>query len=157
MACGILGKLASTKRNFISLSAMTNSYQIQRFSNSKLSARRPSFKPDMTPLADLAFLLLTFFMLTTKPHVMQLTMPAAIRQLDENMSFCGGGGLVTIIVGRNHQIHYYLGLYNPNDPLLPIPPLRTTDFSSGGIRQALLTLQKETVPCQFTVYIKLTP
>jgi len=44
----------------------------------KPRARKHSFHLDMTPMVDLAFLLLTFFMLTTtfaKPLVMQLTMP----------------------------------------------------------------------------------
>jgi hypothetical protein len=39
---------------------------------------------------------------------------------------------------------------------VPTPQLFTTDFSSQGIRQALLTLQEGEAPYQFVVLIKLT-
>jgi biopolymer transport protein ExbD len=44
----------------------------------KVRAKKASTKIDMTPMVDLAFLLLTFFMLTTtfnKPQTMEITMP----------------------------------------------------------------------------------
>ena len=114
----------------------------------KPRARKHSFHLDMTPMVDLAFLLLTFFMLTTtfaKSRVMQLTMPAnAARPADNDP--IGAKQAMTIILGRNHQVHYYFGLNDPADPTVPKPTLHTTDFSAHGIRQALLQRQRQPGP-----------
>ncbi|HWR01572.1 MAG TPA: biopolymer transporter ExbD [Chlorobaculum sp.] len=47
---------------------------------SKIKAKRVGFRLDMTPMVDVAFLLLTFFMLTTKfrpPEVVKINLPAS--------------------------------------------------------------------------------
>jgi biopolymer transport protein ExbD len=104
----------------------------------KPRARKHSFRLDMTPMVDLAFLLLTFFMLTTtfaKPNVMQLTMPVK----DPNHTTdIRPAHAMTIILGKAHQVYYYFGLARPDDPSVPVPKLHTTDFGPKGIRQALL-------------------
>ncbi|MGI4736666.1 MAG: ExbD/TolR family protein [Janthinobacterium lividum] len=106
----------------------------------KPRARKHTFRLDMTPMVDLAFLLLTFFMLTTtfaKPHVMQLTMPvkpnAAHTETPVRQS-----SAMTILLGSGHQVYYYFGLNAPGDPSVPVPTLHTTNFGPQGIRQALL-------------------
>ncbi|MFT2008588.1 ExbD/TolR family protein [Pontibacter sp. 13R65] len=84
---------------------------------------------DMTPMVDLAFLLLTFFMLTTtfsKLHFMGLQMPVpdgetAVRE--ENA--------LTVVLGAEDKVHYFFGF--PGDE----PPVATTDFSANGIRKVL--------------------
>ena len=106
----------------------------------KPRARKHSFRLDMTPMVDLAFLLLTFFMLTTtfaKSRVMQLTMPVPAKDQDQIMKVASHSAM-TIVLGKGHQVHYYFGLYEPTDPSVPVPQLHTTDFSARGIRQALL-------------------
>jgi biopolymer transport protein ExbD len=104
----------------------------------KPRAHKHSFRLDMTPMVDLAFLLLTFFMLTTtfaKPHVMQLTMPVKDH---DNVTEVGRTHAMTILLGKAHRVYYYFGLHAPADPSVPVPTLHTTDFGPTGIRQALL-------------------
>jgi biopolymer transport protein ExbD len=104
----------------------------------KLRARKHSFHLDMTPMVDLAFLLLTFFMLTTtfaKPRVMELNMPVPDKK---QPTLVANKRAMTIVLGKNHQVHYYFGLYAPADQSAPVPALHTTDFGPKGIRQALL-------------------
>jgi biopolymer transport protein ExbD len=106
----------------------------------KPRARKHTFRLDMTPMVDLAFLLLTFFMLTTtfaKPHIMQLTMPAK-PQSEDQTTVLKESKAMTIILGKAHQVYYYFGLARPEDPSVPVPTLHTTDFGAKGIRQALL-------------------
>jgi biopolymer transport protein ExbD len=106
----------------------------------KPRARKHSFRLDMTPMVDLAFLLLTFFMLTTtfaKPHIMQLQMPAK-PQTDEQITPLKASKAMTIILGSGHQAYYYFGLARLEDPSVPVPTLHTTNFGPNGIRQALL-------------------
>ena len=106
----------------------------------KPRARKHNFRLDMTPMVDLAFLLLTFFMLTTtfaKPRVMTLNMPVKSPLLTPIKE----SGAMTIILGAGHQVYYYLGLNEPKDPSVPVPALHTTNFGPQGIRQALLAQQ----------------
>lgn len=107
----------------------------------KLRAQWQPFRLDMTPMADIAFLLLTFFMLAAKPHVMQLTMPTKDGQYEDFGLY--DYGAMTIILGQNHQLYYYLGLNNPVDPPVPAPVLCATGFGPEGIRQVLLQLNQE--------------
>lgn len=108
----------------------------------KPRACKHSFHLDMTPMVDLAFLLLTFFMLTTtfaKPRVMQLTMPVP----DKHVTKVASRDAMTIVLGKNHRVHYYFGLYAPADPSVAVPTLHTADFGPQGIRQALLTFRRQ--------------
>ncbi len=113
----------------------------------KKRAKKMSTKIDMTPMVDLAFLLLTFFMLTTtfaKPNVMQLTMPVKDKNiLPDEQTKIKASQAVTIILAPDNKVFYYFGLNEPNDKTVPVPEIKVTDFSNKGIRQVLLERQKQ--------------
>jgi biopolymer transport protein ExbD len=113
----------------------------------KKRAKKASTKIDMTPMVDLAFLLLTFFMLTTtfaKPNVLQLTMPAKVKDKTENTKIKESEAM-TIILAPDDKVFYYFGLNAPKDPSVQIPKIEVTDFSANGIRKVLLQ-RKQQVP-----------
>ena len=110
----------------------------------KKRAKKMSTKIDMTPMVDLAFLLLTFFMLTTtfaKPNVMQLTMPVKKTDDVEDTKIKASQAM-TIILGKDNKAYYYFGLNTPLDKTVPKPELKVTNFSASGIRQVLLDRQR---------------
>ncbi|HAL81579.1 MAG TPA: biopolymer transporter ExbD, partial [Mucilaginibacter sp.] len=83
-------------------------------SNRKSGGRRTSGKMpvrvDLTAMVDLAFLLITFFMLTTsltKPRVMPVAMPA-----DGRPGPVSETRTMTICLGKNNKVVWYLGLLN---------------------------------------------
>jgi len=120
----------------VTISASTYRHRI------RLRTLKHHFRLDMTPMVDIAFLLLTFFMISTRPHILQLQMPVARSAYE--YSNCGGvrhSDGVTLILGANHRLHYYTGLNSSLDSSISIPELHTTDFSSHGIRKLLLTWQ----------------
>lgn len=123
----------------------------------KRRAKKMSTRIDMTPMVDLAFLLLTFFMLTTtfaKPSVMQLTMP--VKQTDNNENWVGESSVLTIVLGKGHRVHYFFGLNAPQDKTVLAPELKTTSFAPDGIRQVLLTRQQQRQWASLVVLIKPT-
>src|ERR1700743_29993 len=77
-------------------------------SGGKRSTPKMPVRVDLTAMVDLAFLLITFFMLTTsltKPKALPLVMPALGRP--------GAGSdktTMTILLGKNNHAIYYLGL-----------------------------------------------
>ena len=117
----------------------------------KRRAKKMSTRIDMTPMVDLAFLLLTFFMLTTtfaRPYTVDLTMPV---EKGPKMPVKESGA-VTVLLGKGHRVHYYFGL-NAASGTAAAPTLRTTSFAATGIRQVLRERQRQG---PITVLIKAT-
>ncbi|MCA8833167.1 ExbD/TolR family protein [Hymenobacter pini] len=103
---------------------------------SKPRAKKHAFRLDMTPMVDLAFLLLTFFMLTTtfsKPTVMEVAMPDPKGKVDVPAS-----GAMTVLLGKNHAVHYFYGLNTEAEPA----QLHTTTFGADGLRKVLLEFRQ---------------
>ena len=106
----------------------------------KKRAKKGSTRVDMTPMVDLAFLLLTFFVLTStfsKPKVMSLVYPAKV----EDGDIVDGpkiNNAITFIVSED-KLFYYSGEYYPKSAPGPKGPtkLKETNFGPDGVRKLL--------------------
>src|SRR5947207_1604387 len=77
----------------------------------KKRAKKQSTRIDMTPMVDLAFLLLTFFVLTStfsKPKSMELTFPAPPPINQPPVEIKNG---ITFLLTKDDRIFYYEGQY----------------------------------------------
>lgn len=102
----------------------------------KKRSKKQSTKIDMTPMVDLGFLLLTFFILTTtfsKPQTMEISMPVKPKNQEEQSELKASNAL-TLLLAENDKIYWYAGL--PDAPTAP--GVQTTDFSPKGVRKLLL-------------------
>lgn len=109
----------------------------------KKRAKKSSTRVDMTPMVDLAFLLLTFFVLTStfsKPKVMSLAYPAKIdTPVDKDAPKLNNG--ITFLLSKD-KIFYYTGeFYSADRPGKNGPTVLTeTNFSATGLRKVLADL-----------------
>lgn len=100
-------------------------------------AKKLSTRVDFTPMVDLGFLLITFFMLATtlnKPQTMEIALPSKDKVQQEEQTKVKASNAVTILLGKENKVYYYEGTReNGIDPVLKI-----TDFSPNGLRQFLI-------------------
>lgn len=109
----------------------------------KKRAKKQSTRIDMTPMVDLAFLLLTFFVLTAtfnKPKSMELTFPAPPENADEQPPIKNG---ITFLLTDNDRIFYYEKEFRAEDDEKgPKTVLSELNFSQGGLHKYLLEKNK---------------
>ena len=103
----------------------------------KVRSKKSNAKVDLTAMVDLAFLLITFFMLTTslsKPQSMNLGLPDKEDKdsLDKPMNVDERRTL-TIVMGENNAIQWYMGLFDT-----PIAGPKADSYGKNGIRKELL-------------------
>lgn len=106
----------------------------------KIRSKKSSTKIDMTPMVDLAFLLLTFFMLTTtfsKPQTMEIAMPDKSEIPEDDAPKLRESDAFNIILYKKNKIKWFVGLPTSN------PKVGTTDYSKDGIRKLLIEKMKE--------------
>src|ERR1043165_6176881 len=76
--------------------------------------KKLSTRIDLTPMVDLGFLLITFFMFTTtlaKPKTMEINMPYKDENLDPNkQSKVKESTAMTILLSKMHRVYYYEGI-----------------------------------------------
>ncbi|MCX6199722.1 MAG: biopolymer transporter ExbD [Bacteroidetes bacterium] len=104
-------------------------------------SKKMSTRVDLTPMVDLAFLLISFFMLTTtlnKPKAMQLNMPKKTDEIDK--MDVGECQVLNVLIDTLDAVWYYEGLQ--------VAGLQKTSFSGDdGIRKEVMKKLKK-VPAE---------
>jgi biopolymer transport protein ExbD len=102
--------------------------------------KKHSLKTDMTPMVDLGFLLITFFVFTAKlsePVVMNLNMP---KESTETMQL-GKSAALTILLDKNDAIYYYHGDWQEAKENAEI--YKTSFSPVDGLRKLIIEKQKQ--------------
>lgn len=109
----------------------------------KKRAKKQSTRIDMTPMVDLAFLLLTFFVLTatfSKPKSMELTFPAPPENPVDQPPIKNG---ITFLLTKDDRIFYYEGEFRAaDDDKGKKTTLSELNFSQGSLHKYLLDKNK---------------
>jgi biopolymer transport protein ExbD len=107
--------------------------------------KKLSTRVDLTPMVDLGFLLITFFIFTTtmsRPTAFHLNMPKDVP--DDQRQKAKVSQVITLLLGKNDKVFYYEGA----DPM----KMRESDFR--GIRTVLLDKKRRTDSTFFQVILK---
>jgi len=103
-------------------------------------AKKLSTRVDMTPMVDLGFLLITFFIFTTtmsSPKALNLNMPKDTKN-DEELNKAKESGALTIMLGKNNDVYYYEGQLLPDGS-----NFKSATFAT--IREEIINKKKEVV------------
>lgn len=106
--------------------------------------KKLSTRIDLTPMVDLGFLLITFFMFTTtlaKPKTMEINMPYKDEKLeDEQKNKVKKSAALTLLLSKNHRVYYYEGI---GDDAQNAPDIKVTGFKPAkGIREQIIAKKK---------------
>jgi biopolymer transport protein ExbD len=107
--------------------------------------KKLSTRVDLTPMVDLGFLLITFFIFTTtmsQPTAMRLYLPKDVN--DEEKNKVKNSAVLTLMLGKNDLIYYYEG-----DSAAALKPI-----SFKGVRDIVIDKKRRTDPKDFVVVLK---
>ena len=110
-------------------------------------SKKLSTRVDLTPMVDLGFLLITFFVFTTtmaQSTAMNMNEPKD--DPDQQMKVKNSGAM-TILLGNGNQVYYYYGQLMPETIS---QDFKSTNFK--GIRELILQ-KKKTTPIDDLMYI----
>lgn len=118
-------------------------------------AKKQSTRVDLTPMVDLGFLLITFFIFTTtmsQPTAMKLFLPKDTDNPEEQNKAKESGAL-TILLGKDDHIFYYEGILNTENASANF---KSANFGSGedGIRNVILRKKATTNEKDLVIVIK---
>src|ERR1700761_2342849 len=103
----------------------------------KIRSKKASTRIDLTAMVDLAFLLITFFIMTTtlaKPKAMDMFMPDKTKKdvqlpVPETRT-------MTVLLGTNDKLEWYIGAPGKTPPTVD-------NYGKEGIRKALIEENKK--------------
>lgn len=110
----------------------------------KKRGKKLSTRVDFTPMVDLGFLLITFFMLTTsmnKPKTMEINMPVK-EPNEQNDSKVKASQAITLLLAKDDKVVYYFVDAVTGEPGTP----QIQNFGARGIRATLLEENKKRNP-----------
>ena len=111
--------------------------------------KKLSTRVDLTPMVDLGFLLITFFIFTTtmsQPTAMRLYLPKDTDKPEEQNKAKESGAL-TLLLGKNDVVYYYEGILAPD-----ASNFKTSSFKE--IRDIIIRKKKSTDPKDLVLVIK---
>src|SRR5215510_5947217 len=103
-------------------------------------AKKLSTRVDMTPMVDLGFLLITFFIFTTtmsSPKALNLNMPKDTKN-EEELNKAKESGALTIMLGKDNGFYYYEGQLAPDGS-----NFKSANFAT--IRDEIINKKKEVI------------
>lgn len=103
-------------------------------------AKKLSTRVDMTPMVDLGFLLITFFIFTTtmsSPKALNLNMPKDTKK-EEELNKAKESGALTIMLGKDNAVYYYEGQLAPDGS-----NFKTATFAT--IRDEIINKKKDVI------------
>ncbi|AJH13882.1 ExbD/TolR family protein [Myroides profundi] len=108
----------------------------------KVRSKKQNAGVDLTAMVDLAFLLITFFMLTTsmnKPQSMNLAMPDKSEEAKkEDKTKVDENRTMTVLIGADNKIKWYLGM-----PNAPLEGPTDSSYGQNGIRKVIMENTKK--------------
>ena len=113
--------------------------------------KKQSTRVDMTPMVDLGFLLITFFVFTTtisQPTALKLNLPKDTDKPEEQTKTKASGAL-TVLLGKDNHVFYYEGELDPAGK-----NFQSSNFKD--IRNAIIQKKRSTPADDFMVVIKPT-
>ena len=114
-------------------------------------AKKLSTRLDMTPMVDLGFLLITFFIFTSTmstPTTLDLFMPKDTKK-DEELNKAKESGALTVLLGKDNHVYYYEGQLSVDEAG---NNFKSTNFK--GIRDVIIDKKKRTPEEDLVIVIK---
>lgn len=107
-------------------------------------SKKLSTRVDLTPMVDLGFLLITFFIFTTtmsEPTAFQLNLPKDVDN-PEDQNQAKASGALTILLGKDNHVFYYEGQLSPDGS-----NWKTSNFGNddGNIRDVIINKRKQVI------------